>query len=65
MWYSGGDKLNPEQEFIFKVQMLAEKYDTEVEIDQKNKTVNFLAKDEATQIALAKELEDLFSDNLV
>ena len=56
-----GKNMTPEQDFILKVQLLAQKYGVTVDIDFKNKTVNFLTDDQSLQMNLAWELDRLFS----
>ena len=53
-------ELTPDEYFVQRVQLIAAKYNVEVEIDWKRRTVDFQTEDEALQNAIAFELDEYF-----
>jgi len=61
MWIAKApQEMDADEYFVYRVQLLALKYNVEVEIDWEKRTVNFQTDDEILQNTIAFELKEEF-----
>ena len=53
-------QMSADEHFIHQVRLTAAKYNVEVEIDTKNRVVNFLTCNEVIKNTIVQELEEVF-----